>query len=191
MADRNQLYLIRHGETAWSRSGQHTSRTDLPLTENGRRQARALGALLRGHRFARVMTSPLRRAQETAELTGFGAAAEVLEELREWDYGDYEGATTRDIRQKAPGWLIWTSPVPNGETLEQVGARAERVIERARAADGDVALFAHGHILRVLTARWCGLAPVEGRRFALGTATLSVLGWEHDYATLRAFNVAP
>lgn len=191
MADRNQLYLIRHGETAWSLSGQHTGRTDVALTENGRRQARALGSLLQGQRFARVMTSPLRRARETAELAGLGVGAEVIDELREWDYGDYEGATTRDIRAKVPGWLIWTCAVPNGETLAQVGARAERVIERARAVDGDVVLFAHGHILRILIARWCGLPPIEGRRFALGTATLSVLGWEHDYPALRAFNVAP
>jgi broad specificity phosphatase PhoE len=191
MAERSQLYLIRHGETAWSLGGQHTGRTDIDLTDRGRRQARALAGLLEGRRFARVMTSPLRRARETAELAGLGAGAEVLDDLREWDYGDYEGATTRDIRERVPGWLIWTSPVPNGETLEQVGARAERILERARALDGDVALFAHGHILRILIARWCGLAPIEGRRFALGTATLSVLGWEHDYPTLCAFNVAP
>ena len=188
---RPRLYLVRHGETAWSASGRHTGRTDLDLTERGRQQATALRRLLEGRHFARVLTSPLRRARHTAELAGIGAGAEVVEDLREWDYGDYEGATTPEIQERDPGWLIWTSPVPNGETLEQVGARAERVLERARALDGDVALFAHGHILRVLIARWCGLPPVEGRRFALGTATLSVLGWEHDYATVRAFNLKP
>lgn len=184
----NELYLIRHGETAWSLSRQHTGRTDIPLTERGRAEARALGRLLDGRRFARVLVSPLKRAAETAHLAGYDSLAERCEELREWDYGEYEGRKTVDIRNEAPGWLIWTGLVPGGETLEQVAARAERVIKLAAEASGDVALFAHGHILRVLTARWCGLPAVEGRRFLLETATLTVLGWEHDYRGVRIFN---
>ena len=188
MAERSEVYLVRHGETEWSRSGRHTGRTDLPLTEKGREQARALGPLLRGHRFAEVLVSPLERARETAQLAGLGARALPCEDLLEWDYGRWEGRTTAEIRGELPDWLIWTGPVPEGESLEDVAARADRVIQRVERAEGDVALFAHGHVLRILTARWCGFPPIEGRRFLLATATLGVLGWEHDYTGIRVFN---
>jgi probable phosphoglycerate mutase len=188
MSARKEAYLVRHGETEWSRSGRHTGRTDIPLTERGREQARAAGRLLDGREIARVLVSPLERARETARLAGFGGTAEVCEDLREFDYGDYEGRTTADIRREAPGWLIWTGPAPGGETLERVATRADRVIERIDSAPGSLVLFAHGHLLRILMARWCGLAPIEGRRFALETATLTVLGWEHEYRTIRLLN---
>ena len=184
----NEVVLVRHGETEWSRSGRHTGRTDLPLTEQGCQQARAVGALLAGRRFGRVLVSPLARARETARLAGY--AGETEPDLSEWDYGDFEGRTTAEIREQAPGWLIWQGPVPGGETLEQVAERADRVIARCLEEAGDAALFAHGHILRVLTARWCGLPPVEGRRFVLATATLTVLGWEHEYRGVRVFNAS-
>ena len=188
MSDRSEIYLFRHGETEWSKSGQHTGRTDIPLTPNGEEQARAVGRLIDGRPFARVFTSPLQRARHTAELIGYGDVAEVCEDLREWDYGDYEGIATRDIRKDVPGWLVWTGEIPNGETLDQVGERADRVIAMARDVEGDVALFAHGHLLRILTARWCQLPPIEGRRFLLSTATVTILGWEHDYPGIRVFN---
>ena len=163
--------MLRHGATEWSRNGRHTGRTDLPLLPEGEQEARAVGRLLAGRPFALVLVSPLRRARETCALAGYGDQAEITDDLREWDYGDYEGVTTEAIRQDAPGWTVWTGDCPHGETIEQVSARADRVVARARAADGDVALFAHGHILRVITARWCELAPVEGRRFPLDTGT--------------------
>jgi len=188
MSPRNEAYLVRHGETQWSRSGRHTGRTDVPLTDRGREQARAAGRLLEGRGLALVLVSPLERARETARLAGLGDAAELCDDLREFDYGDYEGRTTAEIRREVPEWLIWTGPVPGGETLERVAARADRVIERIDAAPGPVALFAHGHLLRILMARWCGLAPIEGRRFALDTATLTELGWEHEYRTVLALN---
>ncbi|HSE94614.1 MAG TPA: histidine phosphatase family protein [Methylomirabilota bacterium] len=155
------LWLIRHGETAWSASGRHTGRTDVPLTAAGERQAEALGRHLRagGETFATVLTSPLTRARETCRLAGYAAVAQVVDDLREWDYGDYEGRTTAEIRTDRPGWTIWAGPVPGGETVEAVGRRASRVIDRAVAASGAVALFAHGHVLRVLAACWLGLPP--------------------------------
>src|SRR5215475_1584833 len=149
-----ELWLIRHGETEWSLSGAHTGRTDIPLTERGQSNAVALGKLLAGHRFALVLTSPMQRARETCRLAGFGDIAQVEPDLCEWDYGDYEGKSTPEIRRERPDWCLWRQGVPNGETVEQVAARGERVIARATAVDGDVALFAHGHILRILTAVW-------------------------------------
>ena len=184
-----EIWLIRHGETAWSVSGQHTGRTDVPLTQEGVRQAEALGDHLAGKRFALVLTSPRARARETCRLAGFAGAAQVDDDLAEWDYGDLEGRTGVEIRAGMPGWTIWAGPVPGGETAAQVGARADRVLARARAAGGDVALFAHGHLLRVAAARWLGLPPAEGRLFALDTASVSVLGLEQDLPVIRSWNV--
>lgn len=186
--DRHEVVLVRHGATEWSRDGRHTGRTDLPLLEEGRAQAQATGRLLVGRSFALVLVSPMRRALETCALAGFGDVAETAEDLNEWDYGDYEGITTAQIRETVPGWTVWTGAVPGGETLEEVTLRADRIIARARSTDGDVVLFAHGHILRVITARWCGLDAVEGRRFPLETGTLCVLGWEHEYTGVRLWN---
>jgi broad specificity phosphatase PhoE len=183
-----QIWLFRHGETEWSLSGQHTGRTDLPLTPAGRRRAQAIGRRLSGRPFALVLSSPLSRALETCRLAGYGDVAERTPDLMEWDYGDYEGRRTVDIQKERPGWSLWRDGVPGGETVEQVGARARRVIKIADAADGDVALFAHGHVLRVLTACWLGLAPDAGRLFALGTAAVSVLGREHDTPIIIKWN---
>ncbi len=183
-----ELWLIRHGETEWSRSGAHTGRTNIPLTGQGRAEAAALGSLLAGRRFALVLTSPLGRAYDTCKLAGFGDAAQTDPDLREWDYGDYEGRSTAEIRREAPDWSLWTSGVPNGETVEQVGDRAQRVIARATAVDGDVALFAHGHVLRILAARWLGLAPDCGRLFAMGTASVSTLGYERETRVITRWN---
>ncbi|HEV8308703.1 MAG TPA: histidine phosphatase family protein [Methylomirabilota bacterium] len=187
-APRHQIWLIRHGETEWSASGQHTGRTDIPLTPTGEVQAAALGRYLAGRPFALVLTSPLGRARETCRLAGYGVVAQVTDDLLEWNYGVFEGRTTRDIRQERPGWSIWTSPVPEGESVEQVGARARRVIDRAAAAGGDVALFAHAHILRILAACWIGLPPAGGRLFALGTASISVLGYEREVRVISVWN---
>jgi probable phosphoglycerate mutase len=184
-----EVLLVRHGETEWSRAGRHTGRTDLPLTEEGRADAARLGDRLRGRAFALVLTSPLRRAVETCAIAGFGDRAERDADLREWDYGDYEGRTTAEIRAEHPRWTLWWDGTPGGETATDVGARADRVLERVRAADGDVLLIAHGHLLRVLTARWLGLSPTEGRLFALDPATLSVLGYEREAAVIRRWNV--
>jgi probable phosphoglycerate mutase len=185
---KHQVWLFRHGETEWSKTGQHTGRTDLPLTDAGRERAEALGRHLAGRRFALVLSSPLVRALDTCRLAGFGDQAELTDDLLEWNYGDYEGRRTVDIQKERPGWLLWNDGVPGGETAQQVGARADRVIERAVAADGDVALFSHGHMLRVLGARWLGLAPADGRMFALGTAASSGLGYEHDYRVINVWN---
>ena len=184
----NQLWLIRHGETEWSASGRHTGRTDVPLTSAGREQAKALGRYLAGRAFALVLTSPLGRARETCRLAGYGDVVEVIDDLREWDYGIYEGRTTAEIRTEQPDWSIWTAPVPQGESLDQVAARARRVIDRAAAAAGDVALFAHAHVLRILAAAWIGGAPIDGRRFALGTAAVSVLGYERQTRVIQMWN---
>jgi probable phosphoglycerate mutase len=185
-----QLWLIRHGETEWSKSGAHTGRTDLPLTETGRENASAMGGLLAGRRFALVLTSPLERARETCRLAGYGDVAEVDPNLCEWDYGDYEGRTTPDIRNEIPDWSLWVSGVPHGETIDQVAGRAQSVIARALQADGDVALFAHGHILRVLAACWIKLPPQNGRFFALGTASLSNLGYERVTRVITRWNLS-
>jgi broad specificity phosphatase PhoE len=183
-----ELWLIRHGETAWSLSGAHTGRTDIPLTANGRAQAEALGRWLAGRAFTLVLTSPLSRARETCELAGFGARAEIEPNLREWDYGDYEGRTTSEIHEQNPHWFLWRDGVPCGETPDQVAARADAVIARAGAAAGDVALFAHGHLLRVLAARWLRLEPAAGRLFALGTASVSTLGYERETRVVTRWN---
>ena len=187
---RPQVVLVRHGESVWSVSGQHTGRTDIPLTDTGRAQAEALGARLAGWRFERVLSSPLARALDTCRLAGMGDRAEVTDDLREWDYGEYEGRRTLDIREERPGWGLWVDGVPGGETVEAVGRRADRVIHSVRDAGGDVALFAHGHVLRVLAARWVGLPPDHGRLLALGTASISVLGWERDTAVVERWNEA-
>lgn len=186
-----QIHLVRHGETEWSRSGQHTGRTDIPLTDRGRRQAQAIGERLRGHDFALVLTSPSSRAAETARLAGF-PDAERTPDLMEWDYGAFEGRTTAQIRETLPGWTIWKGPWPDGETPDQVSVRVDRVIARCLAPDvaGDSLLFAHGHVLRVLAARWLGQAAQGGAHYALGTATLSVLGWEHATRVIEQWNDA-
>ena len=174
------LYLARHGETAWSLSGQHTGLTDLPLTERGERNARNLGPRLAGLTFAKVFTSPLQRATRTCELAGFAAAAEVDRDLVEWDYGDYEGLRTAEIHDKRPEWKLFRDGCPGGESPDQIGARADRVVGRVRAVKGDVLIFSSGHFLRVLAARWLGLEPVNGRLFMLKTASLSALGYENE-----------
>jgi probable phosphoglycerate mutase len=186
--DRSRLWLIRHGETEWSRSGAHTSRTDLPLTDRGRQLARRLGVLLGGREFAAVFTSPLQRARNTCELAGYGAVAQIEPDLREWDYGDYEGRSTSEIWRENPEWRLWRDGAPNGETAEQVAVRARRVIDRALAVHGDVALFSHGHLLRVLATVWTGLAPADGRLLALDTASVSVLGYERDTRVISRWN---
>jgi broad specificity phosphatase PhoE len=188
LSDQHELWLVRHGETEWSLSGQHTGATDVALTEEGKRQAEALGALLRDHEFARVLSSPKSRALETCRLAGYSDVVEVNDDLLEWDYGEYEGRTTADIRNERPGWTIWSGQAPGGETPAQVAGRTQHVIDRARTAGGDVALFAHGHVLRVLAATWLGLPPEAGRWFALGTATLSVLGNERETRVIRLWN---
>ena len=182
------LYVVRHGATEWSRSGQHTGRTDLPLLAEGEEQARATGSLLSGIDFSLVLCSPLQRAQRTCELAGLLDRAVIDTDLQEWDYGDYEGVTTPTIRESVPGWTVWSGTCPNGETIEQVSTRADRVIERVRKESGNVIVFAHGHFLRVLTARWCELDPVEGQRFILDPATLSILGWERESPAVRQWN---
>jgi len=191
MPGANRLWLIRHGETEWSRSGAHTGRTDLPLTPTGQAKAAAIGRYLDGMKFALVLTSPLQRARETCRLAGYGEAAQLEPDLMEWSYGAYEGRTSAEIRQDVPGWNIWTHGVVGGETVEQVGERARRVIERASAAGGEVALFAHGHVLRILTACWLGLPPAGGRLFAFDTACLSVLGYEREIRVIERWNQSP
>ncbi|MCB1486457.1 MAG: histidine phosphatase family protein [Bauldia sp.] len=188
MAEHQELWLFRHGETDWSASGRHTGRTDLPLNKAGEARAKAIGKRLRGRPFALVLSSPLIRAVETCRLAGYANGAQIDDDLMEWDYGNYEGRKTVDIRKQRPGWMLWKDGVPNGETVEHVGERADRVIARALATDGDVALFAHAHILRILTARWLGLPAADGQLFALGTATVSVLGFEHEYRVIIRWN---
>lgn len=175
-----EIYLVRHGETEWSLSGQHTGLTDLPLTENGERNARRIAERLQGMSFTRVFTSPLQRAARTCELAGFGAAAEVLPDLLEWNYGDYEGRRTAEIHADRPDWQLFRDGCPGGEMPEQVAERADRVIKKIRAMPENVLLFSSGHFLRVLAARWLGLPPQAGRYFLLSTASVSVLGYEHD-----------
>jgi broad specificity phosphatase PhoE len=185
-----ELWLVRHGATEWTATGQHTGRTDLPLTDEGRAEAAALCRPLDRQQFAAAFTSPLVRARETARISGF-AAAEVLDDLREWDYGVYEGRTTAEIRAEIPGWSVWTDPVVGGEAVDTVAARAQRVLERCDAYDGRVVLFAHAHVLRILTACALGLDPRDARRLALDAATISVIGHEHDYRALRRWNHRP
>ena len=184
----HEVVLVRHGETEWSRSGRHTGRTDVPLSELGRREAEAVGEELAGRQFTLVLTSPLQRAGETCRLAGYGAGAQVRDDLREWDYGEYEGITTREVRREHPDWTVWDGPIPAGESIEQVAARADRVVAEAQQAAGDLLVFSHGHLLRVLTARWLGLEPTAGRLFALDPATISVLGYEHERRVMREWN---
>jgi broad specificity phosphatase PhoE len=207
-----ELWLIRHGETEWSADGRHTSRTDIPLTAHGRLRAKELGEYLAGTKFAAVLRSPMLRAKETCEIAGFGDVAVVDDGLKEWDYGVYEGRTTKEIQAEIPGWSVWKDAIVGGETVEQVGARADGVIARALAAAGDamsdaikpasdvghpsasgdgvarVLLFAHAHILRILAARWIGLEARAGALFALGTGSVSVLGWERETRVVERWN---
>jgi broad specificity phosphatase PhoE len=185
---RLRLILVRHGETEWARTGQHTGRTDIPLTELGRLQAMVLGDRLRGRTFDRVISSPLARAFETCRLAGVAEQAEVSDDLMEWDYGEYEGRRTADIREEGPGWSIWRDGAPGGETAADVGARTDRVIAQAQTSGGETVVFAHGHYLRVLTARWLGLPPEAGRLFALAPATLSILGYEREQPVIVRWN---
>ncbi|GAA2825586.1 histidine phosphatase family protein [Kribbella solani] len=183
----DRLFLVRHGETEWSRSGRHTSVTDLPLTAEGERVAKSLRPRLAGESFDLVLSSPRQRARRTAELAGF-PDAEVDDDLVEWNYGEYEGITTAEIRRTVPGWTIWDDPVPNGETPAQLSTRLDRVITRITATPGDVLVFGHSHALRALTARWLNLPATEGRHFILDTATLSTLGWERDSPAIHHWN---
>jgi probable phosphoglycerate mutase len=185
-----RIFLVRHGATEWSVSGRHTGRTDIPLTEEGRRQAQRLRIRLARERFALVLVSPLQRARETAAIAGFGDVAEVDPDLVEWDYGDYDGRTAAEIRQERPGWTPWSGGFPGGETLQQVAARAARVVARVRATEGDVALFAHGHVLRVIAACWLEQPPVEASRYYLATGSVSVLGWERETTVIDRWNEA-
>lgn len=186
-APTSEIWLVRHGQTSWSRDWLHTSVTEVPLTDIGVVQARALAARLDGHVFALVLTSPRSRAHRTAELAGFPDAV-VDDDLAEWNYGRYEGVSTAAIRETDPGWSVWTHVTPGGESADAVGARVDRVLSRARAADGDVLLFGHAHALRVLAARWLDLPPEEGRRLRLDTGTISVLGYERETAVIRVWN---
>jgi broad specificity phosphatase PhoE len=200
-----QLWLVRHGETEWSASGKHTSRTDVSLTDKGREQATALARHLAETEFCAVFESPMQRARETCRLAGFGERAVVDRDLCEWDYGVYEGRTTREIQQEIPGWSVWTNVITGGESLQQVGARADRMIARALAAAEslhptssagalaekrcNVVLFGHAHILRIVAARWVGLGPESGSVLALGTGSVSVLGWERETRVLQRWNL--
>lgn len=185
---RGELWLIRHGETEWSAAGRHTGRTDIALTEEGRRQAALLEKRLAGRSFSHVLSSPLARALDTCKIAGYSEAAELTDNLLEWDYGNYEGLTITEIRDKAPGWTIWTGDPPDGESIMQVAERVRRVIDLASSVRGDVALFAHGHVLRVLAACWLELPPDNGRFFALGTASLSILGHERETPVITLWN---
>jgi broad specificity phosphatase PhoE len=183
-----EAVLVRHAETEWSLNGRHTGRTDLPLTDHGREVAAALREPLRAWQFALVLVSPARRARETCELCGLGAEAQVRDDLHEWDYGDYEGLTTPEIWKRRPGWVLWRDGCPGGESPADVGARADRVIAEIAAAEGDVAVFSHGHMLRVLGARWIALEPEGGGRLGLSTAAICVLGHERDTAVIARWN---
>ena len=182
------LSLARHGETAWSLSGQHTGLTDIPLTEKGEQDARRLGERLRGMTFARVFTSPLQRARRTCDLAGFGNVAVVDPDLVEWNYGDYEGRTSQEIKAERPDWQLFRDGCPGGESPEQVAARADRVVAKVRAVDGDVLVFSSGHFLRMVGARWLGMEPIWGRCFYLVTASLSQLSYEHALPVIRLWN---
>ncbi|MBY0508182.1 MAG: histidine phosphatase family protein [Bryobacteraceae bacterium] len=188
---KQELWLVRHGETEWSRTGQHTGSADIGLTELGERQALALKSALAGEEFARVLVSPLRRARQTCDLAGFGAVAAVTPDLAEWNYGRYEGQTSAEIQRERPGWSIWGEGPEGGETIAQVGERAARVLEGLDALEGQAALFAHGHVLRILTAVWLGLPPNGARLFALSTGSISVLGYEHGTRVIRSWNQVP
>jgi broad specificity phosphatase PhoE len=186
-----EIVLVRHAETEWSLEGRHTGRTDVPLTTHGRGVARALSSPLRQWSFELVLSSPARRALETCELSGLGARMHARDELREWDYGEYEGLTTAQIQALRPGWVLWRDGCPGGENAAQVGARADRVLAELHEQSGNVAIFSHAHMLRVLAARWIELDPAEGDRLALSTGSISVLGYERDTAVLCRWNTAP
>jgi broad specificity phosphatase PhoE len=186
-----EIWVVRHGETAWSRLGKHTGRSDIPLTAEGERQARAVGAYVAARRFGQVLVSPLRRARQTCELAGYAAVARVEPDLAEWDYGAYEQRLTAEVRAEIPGWTIWTHGVPGGETIDDVAARARRVLAAVEAREGDALLFAHGHLLRVLAACWIGLPPATGGVLALGPASVSVLSFETERRVVRRWNVEP
>lgn len=183
-----ELWLIRHGETAWSLSGAHTSRTDIPLTQRGRERAREIEKYLRGVSFSMVLTSPMLRARETCSIAGLGGVAEIDDDLVELNYGIYEGRTTADIQKEVPDWSVWSSPLIDGETLDEAAERANRVIARAATKGGRVALFAHGHILRILAACWIQSPPVTGSRLVLGTGTISTLGFERETRAITMWN---
>lgn len=185
-----RLVLARHGETEWSKSGRHTGRTDVPLTELGREQARRLGAALNGRTFSKVVSSPLERALDTCRLAGFGDVVVIDPELQEWDYGVYEGRRRLDIDRDEPGWTVWSRPIRAGESLAELGERADRVIAGLLPTGGDVLVFSHGHFLRVLAARWIETPPVTASRLELATATISELGWETDRRVIEAWNEA-
>jgi broad specificity phosphatase PhoE len=192
VADRRpEIWLVRHGETEWSRIRRHTGRTDIELTEHGREQAAALRPALAGHDFTRVISSPLSRALETCRLALPSFAIEPSEALLEWDYGEYEGLTSAEIRKRRPGWVLWRDGCPGGEAAEEVGKRVDPLVAELLQTKSDVALFAHGHVLRVLAARWLGLRPADGALLALDTGTLSTLGWEHATAVIRRWNAQP
>ena len=189
VAKHPKVYLVRHGETEWTLSGQHTGGgTDIPLTERGRDQARGLRDGLTGHEFALVLSSPLSRAFDTCRLAGLGDQVQTTEDLLEWDYGEYDGRTTAEIREQRPKWSVWADGGPGGESAAEVGIRVDRVVQEARDADGDVVLFGHGHTLRVLTARWLGLTPADGRLFALEPATISALSFERENPVISRWN---
>jgi broad specificity phosphatase PhoE len=185
-----RLVLARHGETEWSLAGRHTGRTDIPLTARGHEQAERLGLALRGRSFSRILSSPLARALDTCRLAGFGDRVELVDDLREWDYGAYEGRTRVEIAADVPGWTVWTHPIVDGESLDELGRRADRVIAATLPTGGDVLLFSHGHFLRVLAARWIEQPPVMGSRLELATATISELGWEQERRVIEGWNAA-
>jgi broad specificity phosphatase PhoE len=188
MSTDQRVLIIRHGQTEWSANGKHTSATDLALTEEGRAQARGLAAKIEDETFAVVLCSPLRRARETCELAGFGQRAEIDDDLREWEYGEYEGLTTPEIRQRDPDWDLWSQGCPGGERPDQVGRRVDRMLARIRQTDGDALVFAHGHVLRVLTARWLQMEPAAGARFKLAAGSIGILGYERDTEALDRWN---
>jgi broad specificity phosphatase PhoE len=183
-----ELWLIRHGETEWSLSGQHTSRTDIPLTDHGKQRAAEIRDYLKSREFSLVLTSPRRRAQETCRIAGFGDVAQVDENLSEWDYGVYEGRTTAEIRKELPDWSIWNQTPPEGESLDQVATRCQKLIDRSLASGGKVALFSHAHLLRILTATWIGLGPRAGSMLGLGTGSVSRLGFERETRVIETWN---
>jgi broad specificity phosphatase PhoE len=184
----NSIYLIRHGETEWAKNGRHTGRTDIPLTDAGREQAGFLLPIFDEVKFTRILSSPLQRALETAKLAGLGSRVELDKDLLEWAYGDYEGLTTKEIRDQVPDWSVWTHPCPNGETIDQISLRADRVVATLRSIEGNVAIFSHGHFLRVLVSRWVGLSANHGSRFLLGTSTLSILAYENATPVIKTWN---
>jgi broad specificity phosphatase PhoE len=187
---RPQLLVIRHGQTAWSVVGKHTGRTDVPLTDRGREEARAAARTLEGWNLVRAYCSPLMRARETAEIVEPACGIVIDRDLLEWDYGDFEGETTPETRERIPGWSVWTHPITGGESYDEVGERADAFLRRldAEVPSGNAVVFAHGHLLAILIARWCGLPALEGRRFALATATVSLLGWHREDRVIRALN---